>query len=169
MLPIGKVLKSNGTQGEVLIGFRDVAAEDILIEEPVYIVFDGLPVPFFIEALTPRGSGRTLMRLSGVDDLRDAEELVGRELLADYFEEEEPEDGPEAFIGWSIEGLGEITGWMDIPGNPCLEVRVEEPAAGTSRAGAGARTILVPFHEDLILKADGRHRILVMNLPEGLA
>ena len=60
---IAQVLKSNGTDGEVAISFRDIAPEDISTEEPVFIYFDGLPVPFFIESFTRRlpASGILLM------------------------------------------------------------------------------------------------------------
>ena len=47
---VAQVLKSNGTDGELVMSFRDIAPEDINIKEPVFIVFDGLPVPFFIES-----------------------------------------------------------------------------------------------------------------------
>ena len=43
---IAQVLKSNGTDGELVLGFREIAPEDINLKEPVFIVFDGLPVPF---------------------------------------------------------------------------------------------------------------------------
>jgi len=157
LLPIGKVLKSNGTKGEVLIGFRDIDLEDISTKEPVYITFDGLPVPFFILSMTPKGSDRALVQLSDVDNLRDAEELVGRIVEADYFEEEEDGEDIAALVGWTVEGLGEITGWLDIPGNPCLEV-------ATPKGGS----VLLPFHEDLVRKLDERKRLISMDIPEGL-
>ena len=49
MTPIAKVLKSYGSEGEVLIGFRALLPEDIDQEEPVFVEFDGIPVPFFFE------------------------------------------------------------------------------------------------------------------------
>ena len=121
MLQIGKVLKSNGTEGGILIGWRDIDPEDIMPEEPVYIEFDGLPVPFFFESLTRRGQSRSIAKLSGVDSLKDAEELVGRDVLADYFEEEEDEGEDLSWMeGWTVrlgpDARGEVTGWMDIPG-----------------------------------------------------
>ena len=157
MLQIGKVLKSNGTEGGVLIGFRDIDLEDIMTEEPVYIIFDGLPVPFFFTSLTRRGQDRAIAMLSGVDSLQDAEELVGREVYADYFEEEQDEEDLSALIGWTVSGAGEVTGWMDIPGNPCLELRTAE-----------GREVLIPFNEELIVRMDERRRVLEMTLPEGL-
>jgi len=54
MLRIAQVLKSNGTEGEVLLSLLDIAPEDIDLQEPVFIEFDGLPVPFYFESFTPR-------------------------------------------------------------------------------------------------------------------
>ena len=62
---VAQVLKSNGTDGELVLGFRDIAPDDINLNEPVFIVFDGLPVPFFIESFTKRGNSKALVRLTG--------------------------------------------------------------------------------------------------------
>ena len=153
MLSVAKILKSNGTAGDVLIGLNGVDAEDFKNLEPVFVEFDGLPVPFLIEAITPKGASRAIVHLSGVDSLRDAEEIAGREIFADVVEED---DDYEDFTGWTLyDGdrlLGVVDGLEDIPGNPCLCIG----------------NALVPLHEDLIISADPQARILVMNLPEGL-
>ena len=83
MLPIAKILKSNGIDGDVLIGLLDIEASEINTEEPVFIVFDGLPVPFFIEKLSPRGSSKAFVYLTGVDISANAEEIVGRDIMLD--------------------------------------------------------------------------------------
>lgn len=169
MLPIAKILKSNGIEGDVLIGLSGIDAEEIETTEPVFVEFDGLPVPFFIERLTPRGSTRAIVHLTDVDNLQDAEELVGREILIDA---EDEEDEYEDFTGWTVmDGdrlIGTATGLEDIPGNPCLCV---VPGAGydvRNGAGAGSGEVLIPLHEDFILSADPATRTLVMSLPEGL-
>ena len=51
LVQIAKVLKSHGTDGGILLGFRDIMPEDIDRQEPVFIAFDGLPVPFFIDLI----------------------------------------------------------------------------------------------------------------------
>ena len=55
LIQIARIVKSNGTDGELLVSFRDVMPEDIDIQEPVFIYSDGLPVPFFIEKIVPKG------------------------------------------------------------------------------------------------------------------
>jgi len=156
MLQVAKVLKSNGTEGGVLMNFRDITPEDLTLTEPVFIFFDGLPVPFFIESLTPKGTCKAIVRLTDVNCLKDAEELVGRDVFSDEFEEDEDTQDLASLVGWKIRSVGEITGFLDIPSNPCLEVRTEKGE------------VLVPLHEDFIVSMDRRRKTIEMNMPDGL-
>ena len=105
MLQIAQVLKSNGTDGELVMGFREIAPEDINLKEPVFIVFDGLPVPFFIESFTKRGNSKALVRLTDICSMEDVEEIAGK---AVYVEEDSlpelslEEDGYAALVGWVV-------------------------------------------------------------------
>ena len=158
MLRVAQVLKSNGTEGEVLMSFLEIAPEDIDLQEPVFIEFDGLPVPFYFESFTPRGARRALARLTGVRSLKDADELAGKAVYADYFEEEEEED----LVGWTLcnadgQAVGAVVDYEDIPGNTCLWV--ERP---------DGEQVLVPFHEDLVLSVDKKTGTLTLSIPEGL-
>lgn len=154
LLQIAKVLKSNGTDGGLLIGCRDILPEEIDQEEPVFIEFDGLPVPFFILDLNKKGSQKAIIHLNDINSLRDAEEVVGKEIYADasLYEDMDDEEDLSALVGWTLKGVGEITDFIDIPGNPCIEV-------------AGK---LIPLNEDFIVSMDEKARIIEMNLPEGL-
>ena len=157
MLKVAQVLKSNGTDGELLMSFLEVGPEDIDTEEPVYIYFDGLPVPFYFESFNQRGTSRALVRLTGVHSLKDADELAGRDVFADYFEDEEEED----LTGWKVLGedgtpIGTITAYEDIPGNLCIYVDTPQ----------GER--LLPLHDDLILSMDDATRTLTLRIPAGL-
>ena len=153
MLQIAKILKSNGTDGGLLIGMRDIDTEDINLKEPVFIEFDGLPVPFFIQDITPRGASKAIIHLNDICSLQDAEEIVGRAVYVDSdIEEEEEED----FLGWTVFDrdvkVGIVDGFEDIPGNPCLAIG----------------DILIPLHEDFVISIDDKERILTLDLPSGL-
>ena len=153
MLQIAKILKSNGTDGGLLIGVRDIDAREIDLQEPVFIEFDGLPVPFFIQDLQPRGTSKAIIHLNDIDNLADAEEVVGRAL---YIEGEREEEEEMDFTGWTLlnrgERVGLVSGMEPIPGNLCLYVG----------------DTLIPLHPDLILSADPATRTLDLDLPEGL-
>ena len=166
ILRIARVLKSYGTEGEILVGFRDIGPEDLNLEEPVFIYFDGLPVPFFIESFQTRGSSRALMRITGIKNLEDAEEIAGCDVFAkpsainDYQDED---DGlsAEDLVGWELldengAKVGKVTGYEPIPGNPCLYV---ETSSGTA---------MVPLHEDLIVDIDEETLRISLRIPEGL-
>ena len=158
MLRIGKVLKSNGTEGGLVMSFLDIIPEDIDLQEPVFIEFDGLPVPFYFESFTPRGNNRALVQLTGVRNLKDADELAGADVYADYFEEDEEED----FTGWTVRDqdgreVGTVSAHEDIPGNPCLWVKKADGAE-----------VLLPLHEELVLEVDENRQILSLTIPEGI-
>ena len=157
MQKIAQVLKSNGTDGELLVSFFDVDPEDIDLQEPVFIYFDGLPVPFYFESFTRRGVNRALVHLTGVHSLRDADELAGQDIFADYFEITEDSD----LTGWTVikadgSKVGLIVGYEDIPGNLCVYVDTSD----------GER--LIPLHPDLVLGMDQSSRTITLQIPEGL-
>ena len=153
MLQIAKILKSNGVDGGLLIGLRDITLEEIDPQEPVFIYFDGLPVPFFVLDSQPKGTSKAVIHLNDITTLDDAEEVVGREL---WLEGEWEEDDNEDFTGWTVldkgRELGVVTGIEPIPGNLCLYIG----------------DILIPLHEDFILSADPDKRLLDLDLPDGL-
>ena len=158
MQRIGQVLKSNGRDGELLLGFIGIAPEEIDLEEPVFIEFDGLPVPYYFESFTPRGASRALVRLTGVHSLTDADELAGATV---YAEDNLYEDEEEDLTGWTVldaDGTkaGTVSAHEDIPGNPCIWVET------------GHGEVLIPLHEELILEVDENKQTLRMEIPEGL-
>ena len=181
MLQIAQVLKSNGTDGELVLGFREIAPEDINLQEPVFIIFDGLPVPFYIESFTKRGNTKALVRLTDIRSMEDVEEIAGK---AVYIEDDQApemsleEDGFAALVGWvvltpqipdrvgdddmevtddmELMEVGEITEFFDIPNNPCIEVETENGA------------VMIPLHEDLILSIDPEYQEIIMQIPAGL-
>ena len=166
---VAQVLKSNGTDGELVLGFRDIAPEDINLEEPVFIVFDGLPVPFFIESFSKRGNTKALVHLTDICSMEDVEEIAGKAvyITSDSIPEMTlEEDGYAALVGWMVltptedgDGLievGEIVDFMDIPNNPCLAV---ETVNGE---------VILPLHEDFILSLDPEYQEIIMQIPAGL-
>ena len=177
---VAQVLKSNGTDGELVLGFREIAPEDITLKEPVFIIFDGLPVPFFIESFAKRGQSKALVHLTDILSQEDVEEIAGK---AVYVEEGNlpemsiEEDGYAALVGWTVltpaedfenssemedeeepalMEVGEITDFMDIPNNPCIEVETINGA------------VIIPLHEDFIIALDNEYQEIIMQIPAGL-
>lgn len=163
LLTIARVLKSNGTDGELVLGFRDIAPEDIDLEEPVFIFFDGLPVPFYIDSFTPRGNSKALVHLTDIDSYEDAEELVGQTVYAENIlnGEDIQNDDFSMLVGWTLldaEGkeVGTVSEFFDFPNNPCLQV------------DAGESSPIIPLHEDLVIAIDPESSVISMRIPDGL-
>ena len=148
-----RILKSYGTDGGVIISAPEVDIEERKTE-PAFIEFDGLPVPFFIEEVTPRGGAKYFVKLEDIDTLEQAEELVGKEI---NFDEDGDEDGDE-IVGYTLfdqngRRIGEITAFEDIPGNPCVEI------------AGGA---LIPCPDECILDVDQKKKTIKLQIAEGL-
>ena len=211
MQQVAQVLKSNGTDGELVLSFREIAPEDINLSEPVFIIFDGLPVPFFIESFTKRGNSKALVHLTDICSQEDVDEIAGKAVYVDDSQIPElslEEDGFAALVGWMLLAIeeipdqvgdddriigdddrvvgeipdqvgndkridtddkkslsalagnlyevGEITDFIDIPNNPCIEVETENGA------------VMIPLHEDLILSVDPEYQEIIMQIPSGL-
>ena len=164
LLPAGRIVKSYGTEGEVMIAFQEGIADLLKRDEPVWLFYDGLPVPFYITSI------QAVVRLEDIDTLADAEEAAGKEVWldpTDYPELSETdthiltEDGLtlEDLVGFALldqdgRSAGTIADIQDYSGNICLEL-----------SGSGA---LVPFHDDLIIDIDIEKKTLTMSISEGL-
>lgn len=152
-----KVLKSYGTHGAVIIGRDAGFLKDLELKEPVFIDFDGLPVPFFIESIEPKG-GRYLVKLEDIDSLAAAENIVGREIrLTENNDAEDEDDGITGHIirnAATGDVIGPVLRFIDFSGNTCVEVE-----------HAGDK-VLLPLHEDLIKKV--RKKEIFLIIPDGL-
>ena len=163
LVQIAQILKSNGNDGELVLGFRDIYPEDIDLKEPVFIIFDGLPVPFFFEDFRLRGNSKAVARLTGISTPEDVAEVTGKAIYADWEEPDElslEQDGLEALVGWRVldgnSEIGTVTSFVDIPENPCIEVRTQ------------GGELMIPLHDDLVTKINQKTRTLRMTLPSGL-
>lgn len=150
------MLKSWGTEGQVVLSLASDDPEDFDFDEPVFITFDGLPVPFFIESIEPKGN-RFIVKFEDIDSLKAAEDLVGRPISLYETEEEEDE---ESIVGMTVlnaaDGsvVGTVTGVEDYAGNTCITVNHK------------GKEVTLPFHEDLVEAAD--EESLTLRIAEGL-
>ena len=189
---VAQVLKSNGTDGELVLGFRDIDPEDINLKEPVFIIFDGLPVPFFIESFARRGNSKALVHLTDICSMEDVEEIAGK---AVYVTEESlpelslEEDGYEALVGWTVltpeipdqvgddvevagddveeeESLPDMTGNLYEVGK--ITDFIDIPNNPCIEVDTENGAVMIPLHEDFILAIDPDNLEIIMQIPAGL-
>jgi 16S rRNA processing protein RimM len=161
MQPFADIQKTFGAHGELIIKLWTTAPEEINTTEPVFVVFDGLPVPFYFKSFEARGNNRALVVFDDMESQKLAEELVGKKLLLPDNHKQPDTGEEEALTGFSVTDkqhglLGIVTGYMDIPGNPCLQVEHK------------GKELIIPFNEAIVLCINRKKRTLETALPEGL-
>lgn len=166
---VGRVARTYGTGGELLITLYETFPQHYSIEEPLFVVIDGLAVPLFCNRFERRGRSGALAVFSGLETERRAAELLGLDLFLEAAGSVPGDDGDdeegriylEELVGWRAllaqeDALrGEITGFIDGE-NPLFLISV------------GGREVFVPAVDEFVTRIDEKAREIVFDLPEGL-
>lgn len=159
MKTIGRITKTYGFEGAVVVRSESGITGEPEQGEPVFIVIDGIPVPFFTrDAFSP--SPATLV--ISFDDYLTPESvapLKGCEVL--IAGEAEESDDLATLNGYSLTDIisgisGTVTSVLQNPGQ--LLAVVMTPGG----------EIYVPLHPDLIVSVDRKMKTIRMSLPDGL-
>ncbi len=163
---VGTLVKTHGIQGELVLNLNKTLLGDFPEEEPVFLIIDGLPVPFFVseDGVRYPNDKSLFLAFEDIDDTKKAEELIGTELYAELdesFDETEVASSPNVLVGYMLfdEKIGEIgiiEDFFEIKSNPLLVVTYKGEEA------------LIPLNDDLISNIDSENKTITMTLPEGL-
>ncbi|NLD86121.1 MAG: ribosome maturation factor RimM [Actinomycetales bacterium] len=169
-LVVGRVVKSHGIRGELVVEVRTDSPEERFAPGTRLVGRTGrgnatTDREVTIEAARSH-SGRLLVRLAGVTDRDSADALRGMILLVDSDSLPDPED-PDEFHDHQLEGLrvldtagvqlGQVVEIVHTPGGELLGIRLED--------GSDA---LVPFVTDFVPTVDLAAGSCVIDPPEGL-
>ena len=161
MIAVGRIGRLFGTDGGVMVSLYASFPDDYTIEEPLFVVIDGLAVPLFSSSFERRGQAGAVVHFDDIDTEYRAEEyLVGREIfIQDAEEEPDDEFFMEDLIGFAVavEGRkGSLVDYYDSEANPLFEIELD-----------GHRH-LIPAQEEFIAHIDFEGRSIKFVLPEGL-
>ena len=151
-----------GTDGGVMISLFATFPDDFTIEEPLFVVVDGLAVPIFCSSFERRGQSGAVAHLDDIDTSRRAEDfLVGHEIFIDNDEDDDDDDEfyMEDLIGFKAivdKREGEISDYYDSEANPLFGITLEE------------KEHLIPAQEEFIASIDFDGRKIKFVLPDGL-
>jgi len=152
---IGKIVSKHGYKGNIIVRWDD---EDLIPEigDTLFVVIDGIGVPFLIEE---QNSTQEILTLHTVNNETFAQELVHCEVAieADFVEE----TNDFSFVGFTIlnaqnESIGVISSIEAYPGQLMITVSSEN------------RDFLIPYVETWIRDVNENSRTLTMDLPEGI-
>ncbi len=160
---LGRIIKVHGYEGAVAVKLEKAFLEETPEHESVFLEIEGKPVPFFISSLENPGGGVLWIKFMDYESIEKAREFTGcRIFLTSQGPDSHYETDIMALEGYEVRSgdnsiIGKISGVLENPGQILLSVITGE-----------GKEILVPFHEDLILKADHKRKIISIDLPEGL-
>lgn len=159
----GSVLRSHGTDGEVLLPVSCDFLESL--EKPCLVLdMDGILVPFFIDEFRPRSTSSSLVKFDGIDSKEMAEDICGKKVWVPkrFINETAGDDmSPEMFVGLcAVDAkcgvLGSIVAVDDSTPNILFLVRNAE------------REFIIPANPELIESIDISKGIILFDLPEGI-
>ncbi|MBB3698121.1 16S rRNA processing protein RimM [Flammeovirga yaeyamensis] len=159
----GKITKTHGLNGEVLI-FGDV--DDLTQYEGLDAVFierRGNLVPYFLEYLSMHNN-RFIAKFEDIETLEDAEALKDAQLYLPLAALPELEEGKFYYhdvVDFTIvdNNLGELGQIKKIYTNSAQDL-IEMHYKG--------KEVLIPISDDIVIKADMEKKQLITNLPDGL-
>ncbi len=162
LFPIGQINKTHGLNGEMSFSFTTDVFDQA--EAPFFVLeIQGIFVPFFISEYRFKSDTTGLLKLDGIDTEEKARDLYGNILyLPKKFldQTEASEIGLEYFIGFNVQENGKSIGIITEIDDSTENALFILDSDGTD--------LLIPVVEEYIIDIDHDHKILTMNLPEGL-
>ena len=159
---VGKITKLFGSNGELQVKLYDIFPEDFQLTEPLFVEIDELMVPLFCEFFERRGQSSSVIKFTDIDNDYRAQELIGREIMLPFEDDESEDDGNiyfEDLVGFDVTIDEVYSGKIDdfIEGeNPLLRILVED------------KEVLIPAVADFVDDIDTKGRKVVMSVPRGL-
>ena len=160
---IGKLVSAFGLKGDLILQHNlgkktSLKGLQALFIEEKKSAF----IPWFIEAARIKSDDEVYLKLQDVDTREAAIKLAQKEVwLAETdFKKFSAKSSPINLLGYSIidqeKELGQI-----------LEV-IEQPHQLLCRIEIESKEVLIPLHEDTIIKIDHKKKQVIVELPEGL-
>ncbi|PQP26237.1 ribosome maturation factor RimM [Rhodococcus opacus] len=169
-LVVGRVAKSHGIKGEIVVEVRTDEPEDRFAVGAVlrgHKPREQTVSTYTVEAARDH-SGRLLLRLEGVSDRTAADALRGTLFVIDSAELE-PSDDPDEFYDHELEGLSvRLADGTEVG----TVIEVLHSAAGEllsiRRVGDQSGELLVPFVAAIVTSVSVKDGVALIDPPEGL-
>lgn len=164
---IGKIGKIHGLGGQVVM-LSDNDLPEQYSDEPVFVLLDGAPVPFFIApgGLNRRNDYSYIVKFDDVDTPSQAARLVGNEVLVEKssFRENpqmETDIGLSDLSGFLVKDLisgeqGKVTDVVDYSGNVVFTIAIF------------GKEILLPFSENYIKEIIIEDKKILVAIPRDI-
>lgn len=162
-ISVGKIAGTHGLKGEVVLKHALGKRTDLKGLKTIFIKDKtGSFLPWFLELARIKSETETFIKLEGLDAVETARSLVQKEvwLAAADFEKHAAKNSVISFIGYAINDNGKELG--------NIEEIIEQPHQVLCRLHIDGKEVLIPLHEETLLKVDAKGKIVYVSLPDGL-
>lgn len=163
VVSVGKLVASFGIKGEMILvhglgkktDLKGVTA--IMVEEK-----SGSKLPYFLVAAKAKSEEETIVQLEGVESKEQATALLQKQvwLKREDFDKHASAQAPISLIGYTVVDEGKLLG--------AIEEIIEQPHQLLATIYIGKKEVLIPLHEESLLKIDRKKKQVHVSLPEGL-
>lgn len=157
---IGKIGKPHGHNGAVKLLLNPDYEIDLNIDEPVFLLIEGKPVPFYMlecnEAANP-----PILHFEDINNPESAKSIQGLSVYA-------PKESVDSDFDFDPK---ELLGFMVLDGKQPIGPLTEISDSGLQQLmviDCKGKEVLIPFQPELIEDVLEDEKQIIMNLPEGL-
>jgi 16S rRNA processing protein RimM len=160
---LGRITKIHGCEGAVAVRIEKIFYDNIPEMESLFLEIEGRSVPFFLEDYQSLGHETLLLWFEDYKSVEKVREFIGCQV---YITEGD-NTGLTGEIETDITGFEISTSENGVIGNVKNIAENNGQFLITVVSDSG-NEILIPFHEDLIVKINSDQKKIIMSLPEGL-
>ena len=161
LYPLGRITKTHGYDGTVVLVSDRPLYDDAERVDEVFVVVDGLHVPFPVEELVLLTDTSAHVHLEFVDTQTEAIKLIGCQMYAAIdARKQKMEEEYEQWTGFTVQDakygkIGVIRKIEDYKGNIVMQVM------------DGNKETLISLYSELITHIDQKAKILQISAPDG--
>lgn len=158
MKTLGRITRTHGFEGAVVVKNEGITGRVPEPGEPVFIITDGIPVPFFIHEISVINPDTVVISFDYYETPESVAWMKGCEVSHEITGVEEELTSQ---AGYTItDPDSRFTGLIKyIRHDPGQLMAVVSTAKGE---------VLIPMHPDLIRSVDHKRKIITMSLPQGI-
>lgn len=160
LLRAGKIVKTHGINGEVLIKF-EVGKVPANTKEPVFLDFEGIQVPFFVQSVRVSTPIDWFVVFDDYNSLSRANLLLGRQVFV-------PADSIVKSDELTIADLVDFEVLDEKQGRIGRLLEIVEGRQDLMIIERDGKEVLIPFVEDFILEIDDENKRIIVDIPDGL-
>lgn len=161
---IGYISRLHGYKGDLTLHVTLADPSEFEVPDTLYLFKNGEVKPYELLEFAMKTASTAKLSLEGVNTEDVAKSLVGSKVM--ILPEELPDQDRirgeiRSMTGFDIIDataghIGQLTGLLDFPGNPLLQVDHNK------------KEVLIPLNEEMVTGTDLKKREIYVNLPEGL-